>query len=114
MSSLFFKNFGPFKIEKLLINSGIDNTKDFKKDKIYDVKDLMSATKNDLTFFHSTKYSKLASSTKAAYCLTYENLAKFLPRSCKKIIVNNVLIDIAKITKEFYYKALKELNVKKK
>ena len=102
MSSLFFKNFGPFKIEKLLINSGIDNTKDFKKDKIYDVKDLMSATKNDLTFFHSTKYSKLASSTKAAYCLTYENLAKFLPRSCKKIIVNNVLIDIAKITKEFY------------
>ena len=102
MLNPFFKNFGPFKIEKLLTNSGIDNTKNFKKDIIYDVKDLLSATKNDLTFFHSKKYSELASTTKASHCLTNENLVKFLPRSCKKIIVNNVLIALAQITKEFY------------
>jgi UDP-3-O-[3-hydroxymyristoyl] glucosamine N-acyltransferase len=29
-------------------------------------------------------------------------LTKFLPKSCKKIIVNNVLVSIAQITKEFY------------
>ena len=102
MLNPFFKNFGPFNIEKLLTNSGIENSKNFKKDKIYDVKELSSATKNDLTFFHSKKYSDLASATEASYCLTYENLAKFLPRSCKKIIVNNVLIAVAQITKEFY------------
>ena len=102
MMNPFFKNFGPFQIEKLLTNSGIDNTQTFKKDKIYDVKDLLSATKNDLTFFHSKKYSELASTTKASYCLTNKNLAKFLPRSCKKIIVNNILIALAQITKEFY------------
>ena len=102
MLNPFFKNFGPFKIDKLLTNSGIDNTQNFKKDKIFDVKELMSATKKDLTFFHSKKYSEIASSTKASYCLTHESLASFLPKSCKKIIVNNVLIAIAYITKEFY------------
>ncbi len=102
MLNPFFKNFGPFKIEKLLVSSGIDNVQNFKKDKIFDVKELISATKNDLTFFHSKKYSELASITKASYCLTHENLAKFLPTSCKKIIVNNVLIAVAQITKVFY------------
>ena len=102
MLNPFFKNFGPFKIEKLLFSSGINNDKKFKNDKIYDVKDLISSTKNDLTFFHSKKYSDLAHTTKASYCLTYENLVKFLPNSCKKIIVNNVLVSIAQITKEFY------------
>ena len=29
-------------------------------------------------------------------------MAKFLPTSCNKIIVNNVLIAMAEITKEFY------------
>jgi len=102
MLNPFFKNFGPFKIEKLLINSGINNAQNFRNDKIYDVKDLITATKKDFTFFHSKKYSEQASKTKASYCLTHENLAKFLPESCKKVIVNNVLIAVAQITKEFY------------
>ena len=102
MTNPFFKNFGPFKIERLLSNTGINNAQKFKNDKIYDVKDLISATKNDLTFFHSKKYSDLAYTTKGSYCLTHENLIKFLPKSCKKIIVNNVLISIAQITKKFY------------
>ena len=78
MLNPFFENFGPFKIEKLLSNAGIINVPKFKNDKIYDVKDLISATKNDLTFFHSKNYSDLAYKTKAAYCLTHENLIKFL------------------------------------
>ena len=71
MLNPFFKNFGPFNIRKLLTVLGIKNNYNFKNDKIYDVKDLVSATKKDLTFFHSKKYSDLAFKTKASYCLTH-------------------------------------------
>ena len=102
MLNPFFKNNGPFKINILLKRASIVNSENFKKDKVFDVKDLLSATKNDLTFFHSNNYSSLASITKASYCITLKNLSHFLPKSCKKIIVDNVLLSIANITKEFY------------
>ena len=106
MLNPFFKNFGPFNIDKLLSHADIENKENFKKDKIYNVSDLISATDKDLTFFHSKNYSELASKTKASYCVTVENLSQFLPDSCKKIIVKNVLLSIAKITKEFYPKSI--------
>ena len=102
MQNPFFKNIGPIYINTLLKNSGIENKFNFKKDKIYDVKDLTSATSKDLTFFHSKNYSSLASSTKASYCVTLESLSNYLPSSCKKIVVENVLLSMANITKEFY------------
>ena len=102
MLNPFFKNVGPFNIEKLLSKTNIDNNKNFKKDKIYNVSDLVNATNKDLTFFHSKNYSELASKTKASYCITLDNLSHFLPSSCKKIIVKKVLLTMAKITKEFY------------
>jgi UDP-3-O-[3-hydroxymyristoyl] glucosamine N-acyltransferase len=98
----FFKNAGPFSIDKLLLKSDITIDKNLKKGKVRDVKDLLNASTKDLTFFHSKKYSSIASSTKASYCLTQENLSKFLPNSCQAIIVDNVLLSMAKITKEFY------------
>ena len=89
MLNPFFKNVGPFNIEKLLNKIdillkrvSISNNENFKKDKIFDIKNLASATKKDLTFFHSSNYSSLASSTKASYCLTLNNLAHHLPKSC--------------------------------
>ena len=106
MNNPFFKNHGPFVINKLLENTDIKNKENFKKDKIYNISDLLSATKKDLTFFHSKKYSSLASKTKASYCVTLDNLSQYLPNSCKKIIVDNVLLSIAKITKEFYPKSI--------
>ena len=102
MLNPFFKNVGPFKIEKILNIVGIKNKYNFKSDKIFNVSDLNTATSKDLTFFHSKRYSLLASQTKASYCLTLNSLSKFLPSSCKKIIVDNVLLAVAKITKEFY------------
>ena len=102
MSNPFFKNFGPLNIEKLLNKIDIENKKNFKKDKIFNVSDLLTATNKDLTFFHSKNYSELASKTKASYCVTLDNLSHFLPSSCKKIVVKNVLLTMAKITKEFY------------
>ena len=74
--------------------------------KVFDVKDLLSATSKDITFFHSKKYEAIAIKTKAKICITTKNLSNILPKSCEKIIVNNVLIAIAKITKSFYPKSV--------
>ena len=106
MLNPFFKNNGPINIDKLLSKTKTDNIGNFKKDKIYNVSDLLTATDKDLTFFHSKDYSELASKTKASYCVTIDNLSHFLPNSCKKIIVKNVLLTVAKITKEFYPKSI--------
>ena len=106
MLNPFFKNVGPFNIEKLLLETDIENKENFKKDKIYNVSDLVNATHKDLTFFHSKNYSEFAAKTKASYCITLDNLSQFLPSSCKKIIVKNVLLTMAKITNKFYPKSI--------
>ena len=98
----FFKNKGPYKIDKLLKLSGIDNKQNYLKFKISDIRDLSTATKDNITFFHSRKYEEVASKTKAFFCITTENLKTCLPNYCNKIIVDNVLIATTKITEIFY------------
>ena len=102
MNISFFKNKGPFTIDKILMLSGIDNTENFNKTKISDIKDLFLSSDNHITFFHSKKYEDIASTTKASYCVTTKNLSNILPEKCNKIIVDNVLIATAKITQLFY------------
>ena len=106
MTNPFFKNNGPFKIDKLLKLSGLKNINNFKNINIHDIKDLSASTLKDITFFHSKKYFNLASKTKALFCITTENLKNYLPDNCNKIIVDNVLISTAKITKIFYPKSV--------
>ena len=102
MINPFFKNKGPFDIAKLLKLASIDNIENFNKSKVKNINDLVTANINEITFFHSKKYESLASKTKASYCITSKNLSNLLPASCKKIIVDNVLIATAQITKIFY------------
>jgi UDP-3-O-[3-hydroxymyristoyl] glucosamine N-acyltransferase len=102
MINPFFKNKGPFKINELLKLSNVENKENFKKTKVSDIKDLFYSTKKDITFFHTKKYESLASMTKATFCLTTSNLAQILPKTCYKIIVDNVLVSTSKITKTFY------------
>jgi UDP-3-O-[3-hydroxymyristoyl] glucosamine N-acyltransferase len=101
MINPFFKNRGPFKIDKLLNSLSVEN-ENLTRLKVSDIKNLSEAKKNDITFFHSKKYELLASRTKASFCITTKSLANILPFDCKKIIVENVLIATAKITKLFY------------
>ena len=70
--------------------------------KINNIATLNKSKKFDLTFFDSIKYKSSASTTKASYCITTEKLKKFLPDNVQKIVVKNVLYELAKILKQFY------------
>ena len=102
MNNLFFKNNGPFEINKLLLLSKIENKNNIKELNVTDIKDLTSANNTEITFFHSKKYEYLAAKTKALFCITTNNLSKILPSNCNAIIVDNVLISTSMITKIFY------------
>ena len=102
MINLFFENKGPFKIEDILIKAKIKNISNYKDKDIFDIKDLLSATNSDISFFHSKKYESVASVTKASYCVTTKQLSSLLPKNCEPIEVNNVLVSTAMITQIFY------------
>jgi len=108
MINSFFKNYGPFTFQKLLLISNINIDTNYPDAKITDIKDLVTAKKENITFFHSKKYEVFASNTKAAFCITTKNLSHMLPKSCEAIIVDNVLITTAKITKIFYPDAVSD------
>tara|TARA_E500000178_G_scaffold79151_1_gene77421 strand:- start:142 stop:1101 length:960 start_codon:yes stop_codon:yes gene_type:complete len=70
--------------------------------KLNEIKTLDKAKKFDLTFFDSVKYKNYALNTKASYCITTAKLEKFLPDTIQKIIVKNVLFELAKVLKTIY------------
>ena len=76
MSNPFFINRGPFDISEILSLLKV-NLKIKENHKIKNIKDLVHADKNCITFFHSKKYQKDASETKASYCLTIQNLKNY-------------------------------------
>ena len=84
------------------INTLFPNLKSKKNIKIINVKPLHKCKKFDLTFFDSIKYKSLALNTTASYCITTEKLKIFLPNNVEKIIVKNVLFELAKVLKMFY------------
>ncbi len=102
MSHPFFKNHGPFKLSEITNSLDINIDNSFNEKEIYDIKDLVSSTKNDITFFHSKKYKDVANKTKASFCLTTDNLKTELPDSCLAIVVENVLVSTSEITSIFY------------
>jgi UDP-3-O-[3-hydroxymyristoyl] glucosamine N-acyltransferase len=106
MINPFFQNKGPLKIEKILSSIKVENNFENLDIEIFDIKDLVSASTNEITFFHSKKYETVASSTKASYCLTTNKLSNILPKNCKPIEVDNVLVSTAMITSMFYPDAI--------
>ena len=108
MKHPFFKNHGPLKINDILKDLNVKNDESLKNNLIIDVKDLQTANKEHLTFFHSKKYYNNASKTKASFCITSENLAHHLPNNCNPICVDNVLSIISQITSKFYPDAVND------
>ena len=102
MSKLFFSNHGPFKIKDIIeILSASSSCKNLDAD-VIDIKDLSSANKGCITFFHTKKYKTFAKNTNASFCITTENLKDQISDNCIVLIVKNVLVSVAKITKIFY------------
>ena len=102
MSQPFFENNGPLKLSDILTTLDIIPPSNSTQKLINDIKDLVSADNNSISFFHSKKYKSYANITKASYCITTKNLSIELPKSCVPLIVKNVLISVAKITQKFY------------
>ena len=102
MVNPFYKNHGPVKISEILNILKLDDLKLSSNQEISDVKDLVNAQKNEITFLHSKKYENVAKNTKASYCITLKNLNHILPKNCIPINVDNVLVSLSKITSRFY------------
>ena len=102
MTNPFFKNCGPFKISEILQTINLELKEITDDQKIIDIKDLSTSEIDDITFFHSKIYKDIAKITKASFCITTENLENELPKNCKPLIVNNVLVSTSKVTSKFY------------
>ena len=108
MQNPFFINNGPFKVSDILSLLNLDNVDIDMDRKITDIKDLFTSNTNEITFFHSKKYKDIAKNTKASFCLTTENLKNELPKDCKPIIVENVLVSTSKVTAKFYPESIND------
>ncbi|MDA7758423.1 UDP-3-O-(3-hydroxymyristoyl)glucosamine N-acyltransferase [Candidatus Pelagibacter sp.] len=106
MNNPFFQNYGPFKIDKILNFLKVENNFENLDIEIFDIKDLVTASTNEITFLHSKKYESVASITNASYCLTTNKLSNILPKNCKPIEVENVLVSTAMLTSMFYPDAI--------
>ena len=102
MSNPFFKNNGPLRINDIYELLNINQNESVNNQEILDIKDLITSNSNDITFFHSKKYTNEAKNTKASFCITTKNLQIDLPKSCISIIVDNVLVSTSIITAKFY------------
>ena len=109
MQNPFFKNYGPISIYEILEILEIENKDISFNYQIKDIKDLSSSGYEDITFFHSKKYKDLAKNTKASFCITNDSLKIELPKNCKPLIVDNVLLSLSKITAKFYPDALDDM-----
>ena len=102
MANLFFKNNGPFKFNEILKDLNITTEDSNDDSKVIDINDLQNSKSEEITFFHSKKYKEFANITKASFCITTKNLINEIPKSCKSVIVDNVLVSTAIITSKFY------------
>ena len=94
---VFFKNSKAIALNKLFPDKKINN-----KLTILNFKTLKKSSSKDITFFDSSHYENDAIKTKAACCITNEKLSIYLPKNCVKIVVKNVLFEVAKILKKIY------------
>ena len=102
MLDLFYKKNNNVKLIDVLVLLKLKNNFKNSKLKINNIKDISSAHKKDITFFNSIKYKDVLSKSKASFCITSKNYVKFIPNSCKPLLVKNVLLSVSKITNLFY------------
>tara|TARA_X000000950_G_C13803836_1_gene614719 strand:+ start:44 stop:1012 length:969 start_codon:yes stop_codon:yes gene_type:complete len=95
-SNIFFKK------KNININKIFPNCKFKENFVVNSIRPLIHAEKQDVTFLDSIKYKDDIKRTKSNTCITSKKLAKFLPSKINKIIVKNVLLELARVTKMIY------------
>ena len=116
MKSISFFSKKNLSLKQIFLNSKLN-----KNFIVNDVKPLLLAKNKDITFFDSVKYKSMAVKTLAGACITTDSLQKFIPEKVEKIIVKNVLLELALVLKKIYSNAdidypdptLKQANKKK-
>ena len=97
------KNISYLDIEKLLIKNKLNPISNLKKSEVfYSLNSLIKANSTDLTFFSDQSKVNLLKKTKAKACLINEENIKYLPRSTKAIIVNDIYKSFAVLSNLFF------------
>ncbi len=77
--------------------------------KVFDIKEIVKATKNDITFFHSTKYLEFLKKTKSKLIITNKKFNSLVPKNKKALEVDNVLLSAYKVVSIFYPNAIEDI-----
>ena len=101
-SNIFFKKRKKIFLYDVVKNLKIKNKKNYKKVLINDIQNLSEANNNDISFFHSAKYKDLLKVTKSNLIITTSKLSYHLPKTKNLLIVDNVLLAVAKVTEYIY------------
>jgi len=104
----FFKKKTKVYLYEILKLLNVKNKINYKNLLIKDIKNLDIASKNEITFYHTSKYNFLLNKTKSGIIITNKRLSNLIPKSKKALVVDNVLISVAKITEFFYPNSLDE------
>ena len=103
----FFKKKNNIKINDIL---NILNLKKKKKNfKVHDIKELDSAKKDDVSFFHSSKYLDALKNTNSKLIITNGKLKQKIPNNIEILEVQNVLLSVSRVTTLFYPDSLQDL-----
>jgi len=86
----------------LKVNSKISNQELF-----LNIKSIINASKEDLSFFSNQKYLNKLKNIRAKACLIENKFVKFLPKNCKPIIVDDPYLALALISNIFNNQVLK-------
>ena len=90
-------------IIKELNNNSIKINSHLKEETpFFNLSPIQTSNLNELTFFSNIKYLKYLKSTKASACLISKEYAKYLPNTCKPIIVNDPYSAFAILSKLFF------------
>ena len=101
-SNIFFKKRKKIFLHDVIKNLKIKNKKNYKKVLINDIQNLSEANNKDISFFHSAKYKDLLKVTKSNLIITTSKLSYHLPKTKNLLIVDNVLLAVAKVTEYIY------------
>jgi len=98
----FFKKRKKVYLYDILKILNIKSKKNYKNILINNIKNLDQAVKNDVSFFHTSRYKNHLIATKSNFIITNLKLSNLVSKTKNILIVENVLVSVAKITEYFY------------